>query len=210
MRAFPWGPAGPGGAEPLERAPAHQPPEPVPSSVNAAAIERDAFAQGFAQGERAGLEAGQRRADALLSRLEQTITELAHLKGTLSRQVERQAVELSIAVARRIVHRELALDPELMAALVRVAIDRLGGDEPITIRLHPEQYAALAARLGHALAGAAVTIVPHDRVAPGGCLVESAIGFVDAGVDAQLQELTRALLGHDDAERSPVPQSHGD
>jgi flagellar assembly protein FliH len=39
-----------------------------------------------------------------------------------------------------------------------------------------------------------VTVVADAAVSRGGCLVESPFGFVDASIDAQFQELARALL----------------
>ena len=40
----------------------------APSSARLAALEREAFAKGYAQGERAGVEAGGKRAEAMLRR----------------------------------------------------------------------------------------------------------------------------------------------
>ena len=62
-----------------------------------AALERDAFTKGYAQGERAGLEAGAKRAEAMLRRLAQTLEELAGLRDTMVRQTERELVQLSLA-----------------------------------------------------------------------------------------------------------------
>jgi flagellar biosynthesis/type III secretory pathway protein FliH len=39
-----------------------------------------------------------------------------------------------------------------------------------------------------------VKVVADTTVKRGGCLVESPFGFVDASVDAQFQELARALM----------------
>ena len=41
------------------------------------------------------------------------------------------------------------------------------------------------------------------RVSRGGCRIESDLGVMDAGVDAQIQEIARALLG-DAAEHTGV------
>ena len=41
-------------------------------------------------------------------------------------QTERQMVQLALAVARRVVHREVSLDPDLLIAMARVALERLG------------------------------------------------------------------------------------
>lgn len=169
-------------------------PDPVEQEAHLAALERDAFAKGYAQGERAGVEAGNRRSDAMLRRLGETLEELASLRRTLLQQSERQLVQLALAIARRIVRREIAADEELLTALARVAIDRLGDSGPATIHLHPDDFARAAARGAQQWETAHVSVVPDPAVSRGGCLVESPFGFVDAGIDAQFQELARALL----------------
>jgi len=164
-----------------------------------AALERDAFAKGYAQGERAGVEAGNRRGDAMVRRLGETLEELASLRQTLLQQSERQLVQLALAVARRIVRREIAADEELLMALARVALDKLGEAGQATIRLHPEDFARAAARGADRWEAAHVTVVADAAVSRGGCLVESPFGFVDASIDAQFQELARVLLDGESA-----------
>jgi flagellar assembly protein FliH len=162
-----------------------------------AALERDGFARGYASGERAGTEAGAKRAEGMLRRIAQTVEELEQLKGSLARQTERQVVQLALALARRVVLRELTLDPDLVAAMAHVALARLGDGSPATIRLNPEDYAVIAAQRGEQWAGTSVSVLPDPALPRGGCLVESAFGVIDASVDAQLGELATALL--DDA-----------
>ncbi len=159
-----------------------------------AALEREAFVKGYAQGERAGLEAGSKRADAVLRRLGETIDELAGLRRQIIHGSEQQLVQLAIAIARRIVRRELSTDDELLGALARVALERLGEARPATIRLHPEDFARSTAGRTEQWAAAHVTVVADPNVARGGCLVETPFGFVDASIDAQFQELASALL----------------
>jgi flagellar assembly protein FliH len=171
-----------------------QQPDPVELEAHLAALERDAFAKGYAQGERAGVEAGNRRGDAMVRRLGETLEELASLRQTLLQQSERQLVQLALALARRIVRREIAADEELLMALARVALDKLGEAGPAAIRLHPDDFARAAPRGAERWAAAHVTVVADPAVSRGGCRVESPFGFVDASIDAQFQELARALL----------------
>jgi flagellar assembly protein FliH len=159
-----------------------------------AALEREAFAKGFAQGERAGAEAAAKRGDAMLRRLTQTLQEVTELRTEMIRQTEQQLVRLSLAIARRLVHREIALDPDLLIAIARVAMDRLGDMASVTVRLHPEDYAATAATREREWAGSQVSVVADARISRGGCRIESDFGAVDAGVEAQLHELAQALL----------------
>jgi flagellar assembly protein FliH len=160
-----------------------------------AALERDAFTKGYAQGERAGLEAGGKRAEAMLRRLAQTLEELAGLRDNMIRQTERELVQLSVAIARRILQRETSVDPELTAALAHIALERLGGAAPATVRLHPDDYTIVTAGQVTPLSGRQVEILPDPSVSRGGCLVETEFGYINASVDAQVDEIARAVLG---------------
>jgi flagellar assembly protein FliH len=160
-----------------------------------AALERDAFSKGFAQGERAGSEAAAQRGEAMLRRLTETLEELTTLREQMIHQTERQMVQLALAVARRIVHREVSIDQDLLIAMARVALDRLGENAQVTVRLSPQDFEATSAARSAQWTGTHVTVVADARVGRGGCRVESEFGAMDAGVDAQIQEIARALLG---------------
>jgi flagellar assembly protein FliH len=159
-----------------------------------ASLEREAFAKGYEQGERAGAEAGAKRAEAMLRRLAETIQELAEVRRSMIRETERQMVQLALSIARRIVRREVAIDSELTLTMARVALERLGDSTAVTIRLHPEDFQATCRQCEALFTGSHVTVTPDPAVARGGCLVQSDFGYVDASVDAQFQELARALL----------------
>jgi len=202
VEAFGWG-----GARPVARPAAERPRsvtvaqpevEQVPAAepaIAAAEIEREAFAKGFAQGERSGQEAGNQRAEAMLGRLTATLQELSDLRARMIHQTERQMVELALAVARRVIHREVTLDPDLLVAMARVALDRLGEATQITVRLNPDDFKMAGAAGTAQLGNSNVSVVADGRIPRGGCRVESEMGVIDAGIDAQLQEIAQALLG---------------
>jgi len=160
-----------------------------------AALEREAFAKGYEQGERAGAEAAAQRGEAILRRLAQTIEELTTLRAEMIHQTERQMVQLALAIARRVVHREVSIDHDLLIAMARVALDRLGESAQVTVRLSPQDFEATAAVRSAQWTGTHVTVVADARVGRGGCRVESEFGAMDAGVDGQIHEIARALLG---------------
>lgn len=191
-RVEPLFPAGPAESAPGTSAVAGA--EMVQHPARLAALERDAFAKGYEQGERAGNEAGAKRAEAMLRRLSDTIQELATVRRSMIRETERQMVELALSIARRVVRREVAIDSELTLTMARVALDRLGDSTAVTIRLHPQDFEATCGQREALLAGSHVTVTPDASVSRGGCLVQSDFGYVDASVDAQFQELARALL----------------
>jgi flagellar assembly protein FliH len=159
-----------------------------------AVIEREAFAKGFAQGERAGAEAAAVQGEAMLRRLMQTLEEVTDLRARVIRDTEHQMVRLALAIARRVIHREVTIDRELVMAIARVAMDRIGDGASVTIRLNADDCAAITATRQSPWPDGHVTVQPDARLPRGGCRIESDLGLIDAGVDAQLQEITRALL----------------
>jgi flagellar biosynthesis/type III secretory pathway protein FliH len=167
--------------------PAPSAPESAEIQTRLAALERDAFAKGYAQGERAGTEAAATRADGMLRRLTQTVEELGALRGEIIRRTERQTVQLVLAIAERIVAREVSLDRSLLIGMARAALDRLGEYGSATIRLHPEDFKATR----------------------GGCLVQSDFGFMDVSPDSQFRELARTLLSDADAAPADAELTHG-
>jgi flagellar assembly protein FliH len=176
-----------------------QEPDCAQVEARLAALEREAFAKGYEQGERAGLEAGGKRADAMLRRLAQTLDQLGDLRRTMIRETERQMVELALAIARRVVRREVALDQSLTLSMARLALERLGERTAATVRLHPDDLAATAAGRSE-WNGSHVTVVADASVSRGGCRIESDFGSVDASIDAQFREVARALLVEEGAD----------
>jgi flagellar assembly protein FliH len=199
VSAFPWG------GQPAQPARAAEAPVDYSAhDAHLAALEREAFGKGFAQGERAGAETAGQRGEAMLHRLTQTLDELTTVRADMIRQTERQMVQLALGIARRIVQREVSLDPDLLLAMARVALERLGDSARVTVRLHPEDYAAAGAARVSEMTSSNVTIVADTRLSRGACRVESDMGLLDVGIDAQLQEVGRALLGTDDTHVAPA------
>ena len=67
---------------------------------------------------------------------------------------------------------------------------------------HPADHQHVTAALANTETSGQVTLAADARVPRGGCRVESEYGEIEAGVDAQIQEIARALLGGDGGTRA--------
>lgn len=172
---------------------------PAPPDDRLETVEREAYARGLADGERAATAAAAERVEAVTAQLGVAIQELAAVRGVLMRRSERDLVRLAVSMAERILRREIDMDRELLVVMARVAIDRLGEQAAATIHLNPVDLDAIQARRSPEL-GTSVELVADAAVPRGGCVVKSAFGTIDTGIDSQVRELSRALLG-DDVER---------
>ena len=163
----------------------------------AATPHEDLFAKGFAEGQRAAATAAQQETAALAKKLAATLDDLMRVRNDMIRHTEKQMVQLALAVARRVVHREISIDTNALVTMMRVALERVSDAARVTVRLNPTDHQAVVAALAGAATNDQVTLAADGRVPRGGCKVESDYGEIEAGVDAQIQEIARALLGGD-------------
>ena len=68
-------------------------------------------------------------------------------------RVESDVVQLALAISAKILHREAQVDPMLVAALVRVAIDKLHDGSIVSVRVSPLEAAKWRAFLANPLNG---------------------------------------------------------
>ena len=137
------------------------------------------------------------RMQTLLPTLEQVVGEINTAKGELLAHWEQLAWKVSIAIAERIIRRELARDPEIALAVISESLRLAAGATEITLRISPADYDHLGSQIKR-LAATLIQIAPSAVVAdaaitPGGCRVETRFGEVDQRIESQLQRIEEEL-----------------
>src|SRR5206468_3414461 len=97
------------------------------------------------------------------------------------------------AIARRVLRRELAIDPEALHGLVLGALEKLQGQELTRARVHPAHAALVSACLARAGGASPVEVLPDPAREPGSVIFETQRGNLDASIESQLQEIERGL-----------------
>jgi flagellar assembly protein FliH len=171
--------------------------------LDAARFEKLAYDEGFRQGETAGLETAEKKVEALTRRYGDAIAEVLELKAALYSQVEKDVVRLALEVAKKIVHREIRADREIIQTLVKVALSHAAVKSAATIRLHPTDYSYILehrAELGSSPEEEKEIVLVADKsIERGGCLIQTACGDIDARIDEEFREIEQAFF----AEREP-------
>lgn len=174
---------------------------PTPPGDRTEVIELEAYERGVADGRQAvEAEAESRVADAT-TQLARAVEQLVEVRAVLMRKSEQDLVRLAIAMAERILRREVDVDRELLLVMARVAIDRLGDRVAASIRLNPVDHDVILAR-HPADAASAVELIADPSVPRGGAVVASSFGSIDVSIESQVRELSKALLGHDHREET--------
>ena len=161
-------------------------------------IERragEAHQAGYAEGEAAGrvrTQAQQRPAHAAADQA-QALAELAALRPQLRHQAEGDVMRLAVAIARRVLRRELTVDPQAIQGLLKAALAQIQVQEVNRVRVHPEHEAAVRACLASCGSGTRIEVVGDTGLELGAALFETDRGNLDASVETQLQEIERGL-----------------
>jgi flagellar assembly protein FliH len=153
---------------------------------------REAQAAGYREGQAAGRGQAAAELQPVLEKLARGMQEIAGLRPQVMREATAELVGLSVGIARRILHRELSVDPAALEGLVSGALQKLAGQEICRIRIHPE----LEPGVRRALAGegrGGLTLMADPTLERGAILVETARGSLDASLETQLAEIARGL-----------------
>ena len=153
---------------------------------------REAREAGHREGEAAGRAAAAAELRPVLERLARGIQEIAGLRPQLVREAAADLVGLSLGIARRILHRQLSVDPAALEGLVSGALQKLPGQEICRIRIHPELEPGIRQALAREGRGG-LPLIADGTLERGAILVETARGKLDASLETQLAEIGRGL-----------------
>lgn len=147
---------------------------------------------GFREGEAHGTSQAKAAIEPALEQMCRAVQALADLKPRLRREAESDVVQLAIAIARRILHRELTVDPAAMQALVQVALEKLGRQEVYRVRVHSSHEDAIRSCLLK-LTTRKIEVLGDTTRETGSLVFETNRGKLDASVETQLEEIERGL-----------------
>lgn len=176
--------------------------------VSFAAANEEALRRAFEQ----GIEEGQRRTSELLGaqyterveeqcrRIDALYAAVQEALSSQSAETERALTAFAVGVAEQIVRREVALDRDIVLAIMKEGIRKIVGVEKLTVRVHPDDltYVQEQRRTVQAVSDSLREIVfeADPGVEPGGCTIESDIGNVDARIATQLDQVRSFIESH--------------
>ncbi len=159
-------------------------------------IRDEARIAGENNGLAAGRTAGHDEFSARIKAMADLLVEISSHRGELLRKQGRDLFELVRAMVERLCLGEISRSPAVIQRVVATALDHVVDRGEVTIKVSPRDFDLLQqgddprAVLG---AGDRVRIVEDDGVSPGGCLVESGFGEVDATIETRRANLYQAV-----------------
>lgn len=157
--------------------------------------EAQAFEKGVRQGEALAREEYEQRLAQIRISVSGAVERFAEERNRYFERVETEVVQLALAVARKILHREAQMDPLLLTGIVHVALQELDSSARVRLRAHPSEAGFWQQYFAQQTESGAVPEVIGDAALPvGECALETEMGTTQISLDTQLKEIEQGFF----------------
>ena len=148
---------------------------------------------GFKQGLDQGLEAGQSQISERVARLDQLLSELVIPLEKQQGLIEEAMLNVSMAVARAVIHKELSIDSSSIQKAIHAILDDLPKiDNGFSLVIHPDNEKHVQPILKKY--DAAINLKLDASLTPGGCIFNSSTQLIDYTIEKRFQKTVQAML----------------
>ena len=156
-------------------------------------------AEWFEQGRQSAQQQLRSELDAALAKQRAQIGvalhEFASERQDYYHRIEGEVVELALAIARKILHREAQIDPHTLAGIVRVTLEKLDTGTKVDLHVHPKEATEWRHYFACQMENVPAPEVFEDSaIAPGECRIDTSLGSTEVGLESQLKEIETGLL----------------
>lgn len=159
-------------------------------------LKEEAYQSGYKE----GFEVGQKEAEAQyvhkLKEAEEVVLTAYREKEELLLQSEAEILELSVAIARKVIGQELKDNWENWKSLVSNGLKQIENQEEVVIRLPSLLYPQLVSFVNewsHQVEGK-LKVIPDSSLKENQCLLQTKEGWYDVSVDKQLDQVKKQLM----------------
>lgn len=156
------------------------------SEQEIARLIAEARTEGFREGQAQALQSFQQKLEEQAQKVADTVAAFSEERAKYYAKVELKLVELSLAIAGKILHREAQVDRMVVAGLVKSILERMQQKTTARVRIAPGDGAAWQHYFN---TDSDVTVIEDPNLNPGECRLETELGSAEMGIDAQLKEI---------------------
>jgi flagellar biosynthesis/type III secretory pathway protein FliH len=176
------------------------------AQLEAEQIREQARAEGYAEGRSAGHEYGAAEMDLATRALDEAMQDIESLRVELVAAIENDAIQLGLQLAEKILGGTRQLPSERILETVQGGLRRVTDRRKIAVLVNPAELEAVSSAIAELTTGRSgvelCDIQPDERVEPGGAIVRTAEGEVDASVETQLERAREVVEASLAAERA--------
>ena len=176
------------------------------AKLEAEQIREQARAEGYAEGRSAGHEYGATEMNLATRALSAAMEDIESLRVEFVQSIEHDAIQLGLRLAEKILDGRRQLPSERILETVQGGLRRVTDRRKIAVLVNPAELEAVSSAIAELTASSSgvelCDIQPDERVEPGGAIVRTAEGEVDASVETQLERAREVVEASLAAERA--------
>lgn len=170
----------------------------------------EGYQRGLEQGLTEGRERGQREGfestvnelkpqlEAMIAAWNDALDQWESERACMFLEARHDVLGLALKLARKVVHRHVAVDPEIVTDQLSAALELVGKSSALVVTINPNDRVLLDKTLQSILEKLGrsehITMREDEAISPGGCIVRTEGGSVDASIETQLDRVTESLL----------------
>ena len=147
-------------------------------------IEEEAFQKGFDAGKKQGHETGVKEFEGKIHQAASLVSELEKERTRIREMYEHDMLTLAKVMVERLVHHEMTINPLVIQASLKKALDYVVEHSQVKVHLHHEDFELVkqaTLKDPSLLPGnARVQLIEDAAISQGGCLLETDFGEIDA------------------------------
>jgi flagellar assembly protein FliH len=170
------------------------------ADARAAEIEGAAYSKGYEEGLSAGTTAGEQQAAEMIQQVAAIVDQATELHDGMLHEAEPEMVALCLEISRKIIQAELRTNPDVVKSVLGAAVQKINGSPRVTIKVNAAHLEAVRKHwltaYGSNYREKEWIIEGDANVTPGGCVLDTKYGSIDAQIGTQFAEIqkTFALL----------------
>ncbi len=160
--------------------------------------EKDAFQKGYDEGRESGYDSGRSEVERVIDRLHMIISKTIERRNEVIEESEAQLVQLVLQIAKKVIKVISENQRNVVINNVVQALRKLKSKADVIIRVnindlrttteHTKELMSRMERVSN------VTVMEDSSVDPGGAIIETDFGQIDARINSQLREIEEAIL----------------
>jgi flagellar assembly protein FliH len=163
--------------------------------INVEQKEKEAFERGAQEGEARARAAYEKQLAGMRASAVKSLDEFKMQREAYFTRVEPEIVQLALAIARKILHREAQMDPLLLTGMVHVALEKLDMGTRVRLRANPADIHFWKEYFAQ---GTSTIRMPEllgdESLLRGECAIEAEVGSTQVSLESQLKEIEQGFF----------------
>lgn len=159
--------------------------------------QQEAYEKGVKMGKEEGVKAGEEMIKKSLAEIQNVLSEAKHKREEIIQTNQEIIVNLALMIAKKIIKTELATNQEAILKNLNQAFKKVRDKEKIKVKINPVHLSELEGRKEEFLAQLSgiegIDFEEDNSLEPGGCIIETNFGVIDATISSQLEIVAEAL-----------------